>query len=60
MWIGTANEEFTLTVPYPLCSTEPFDTNIGPFSSDTNITVTVESQDILSFTESPFFVTETM
>ncbi|WP_412987441.1 carboxypeptidase-like regulatory domain-containing protein [Pontimicrobium sp. IMCC45349] len=45
-----ANEEFTLTVPYPLCSTEPFDTNIGPFSSDTNITVTVESQDILSFT----------
>ena len=36
-----ADEELTVTVPNPLCPGEPFSTTVGPFSTDTNITVTV-------------------
>ncbi|WP_298514041.1 Calx-beta domain-containing protein [uncultured Kordia sp.] len=38
-----ANEELTITVPNPLCPGEPFSTTVGPFSTDTTITVTVTS-----------------
>lgn len=46
------DEEMILTVPNPLCPSEPFTTNIGPFSTDTNITITVSSQDTVTFTGS--------
>ncbi|PTX61122.1 uncharacterized protein UPF0560 [Kordia periserrulae] len=36
-----AGEELTVTVPNPLCPGEPFTTTIGPFTTDTDITLTV-------------------
>ena len=36
-----ADEELTVTVPNPLCPGEPFSTTVGPFSTDTTVTVTV-------------------
>jgi len=46
------DEEMTLTVPNPLCPQEPFSTTIGPFSSSSDITITVPSQDTVTFTGS--------
>lgn len=34
-------EELTITVPNPLCPGEPFTTTVGPFTTDTDITITV-------------------
>ncbi len=34
-------EELTITVPNPLCPGEPFTTTIGPFTTDTDVTITV-------------------
>lgn len=38
-----SGEEFTLTVPGSSCQNEPFSTTIGTFTSDTDITITVVS-----------------
>jgi hypothetical protein len=46
------DEEMTLTVPNPLCPSEPFTTTIGPFSEDSSITVTVTAQETVTFTGS--------
>ncbi|AXG72369.1 calx-beta domain protein [Kordia sp. SMS9] len=34
-------EELTITVPNPLCPGEPFTTTIGPFTTDTDVVITV-------------------
>ena len=46
-----ADEELTVTVPSALCNDDVFSTTIGPYSTDSDITITVTSQnDVVSFT----------
>lgn len=46
-----AEEELTVTVPNPLCPGTPFSTTIGPFSVDSNVTITVPAgQNTTTFT----------
>ncbi|MFK7750559.1 MAG: Calx-beta domain-containing protein [Kordia sp.] len=49
-----ADEELTVTVPNPLCPGEPFTTTVGPYATDTTVTVTVTGNQNTSTIEGTF------
>lgn len=46
------DETLTVSVNSPLCPSEPYTQELGPYATDTNIIITVPSQNTVSFTGS--------